>query len=351
MTRCAVSSCDFVVRLARHSDAEALLALVRSASGALEKISPDPAAIAALIDCSTRSLNGHARAAEESYLFLLENLADHSLAGCAVLQCHIGLEEPFYDYRVGQSVHSSRQLKSYRCLDVLYLCNDLTGASEAHSIYVLPPARLQGGGQLLLKALALFIAQHAERFARRLIVELRGSGDDIGASPFWEAVGRHFFKVDQRAAERLVAQGRKSFIAELMPKFPVYVALLPEAARNAVASVHAEVQPLLAALEHEGFHYESHIDIFDAGRVMEAHTHELACVAGSMPAEAKAGVIDDAAARFWIAAGQGKDFSVRQARGRLDPATTDSAAAFVCAAATMDVLPESSAGKVRLLRA
>ena len=349
-----MSSCNDIVRLARRSDAAKLLALVKAAGSALERISPEAAAIESLLALNERSLSGEASAAEEGYLFLLEDPVTNTLLGCAALQCRIGLEEPFYDYRAGQIVHSSRQLKSYRCLDVLYLCNDLTGASEVHSFYLTPAARRQNGGQMLLKALALFIAVHPERFAPRLIIELRGTCDAIGASPFWEAVGRHFFKVDQRAAERLVAQGHKAFIAELMPKFPVYVTLLPESAQNAVAEVHVEVRPLLADLEHEGFHYESHIDIFDGGRVMEAHTHELASIVGSTCARivTSAKAAENEAALFWIAIGEGDAFQLLMAEGHLNasdptqmtlrlPSSTSAAAGH---------LAKFSGEKIRLLR-
>jgi len=347
-----VSSSELRVRIARPGDLQPILALLRTAGSAIEKIAAERTAIELIIDRNQRSLAGSATPAEETFLFLLERMSGE-IVGCAVLQRQIGLDEPFYDYRVGQVVHSSRRLKSYRCLDVLYLCNDLTGSSEAHSLYVSPEARQEGGATMLVKALALFIARHPDRFAERLVIELPGAQDEFGASPFWEALGRHFFKVDQRAAERLVAHGRKSFIAELMPKHPVYVALLPESAQDSIAKVHRDALPLLSALEREGFHYESHIDIFDGGRVMEAHTQQLASVLGSLNATAHHP--DDQPPELpsqacWLARGDLGEFTVTRCEGRLDTSAAATAPVFYCPTAAIEAVGAQQGERLLLLR-
>ena len=42
----------------------------------------------------------------------------------------VGLTEPFYNYRIGTLVHSSRELGVFTRMDTLYLSNDLTGSSD-----------------------------------------------------------------------------------------------------------------------------------------------------------------------------------------------------------------------------
>lgn len=300
---------QFVVRLARADDAEAFAALVVDADGTLERHPESLEASRATIARSCRSLEGAVSDADRGYLLVLEDVVSGEIAGCVGLACRIGLDQPFYDYRVGKIVHSSRPLKSYRCLDVLYLCNDLTGCSEAHSLYVHSASRGQGGASLLLKAAQMFVRTRIEEFAPRLIAELRGVQDAAGASPFWEAVGRQFFRVEQRGAERLVAKGHKAFIAELMPKHPMYVSLLPEAARAVVGKVHRSSEALAAEMEIDGFHFENHVDIFDAGRVLEAHTATLRGVAGSRMLNLVGGE-SGASSEWWLAAGSGPDFRV-----------------------------------------
>lgn len=300
---------QFVVRLARREDVEAFTALVIDADGALERHPESREASHLSIETSIRSLAGQASDAERGYLLLLEDVHSAEIAGCITLTCRIGLEQPFYDYRVGRIVHSSRPLKSYRCLDVLYLSNDLTGCSELHSLYLRAGARGMGAASLLLKAAQLFIRSRLHEFAPRLIAELHGVQDANGASPFWESVGRRFFRVGQREVERLMAKGRKAFVAELMPKHPMYVSLLPTAAQAVVGEVHHSNVGLARELEADGFHFENHVNIFDAGRVMEAHMADLHGVAASRVLSAR-DCEDVAGERWWIAGGSGADFRV-----------------------------------------
>ncbi len=62
-----------------------------------------------------------------------------------------------------------------------------------------------------------------------MVSELRGVVGPDGVSPFWEALGRHFFKMDFSEADRLSATTDNQFILDLMPKYPIYADLLPEA--------------------------------------------------------------------------------------------------------------------------
>lgn len=306
----------WVVRPVRAADAAALRALVVESDGAIEGIDRSTDNVEAAIANSERSLRGETAPAQQGCLLLLEDLDRHEIVGCVGLSCRIGLEQPFYDYRLGNIVHSSRQLGSYRCLDVLYLCNDLTGSGELHSLYVRRDRRREGAARLLLKSAMLFIATRPEAFGPRLVVELRGNADAAGRSPFWESLGRHFFRVDQRTAEELVAKGRKAFIAELMPKHPVYAALLPADAQQAIGGIHEECLPLTRLLEAEGLRYDSHVDIFDGGRVLEGRTRELAGVAAARRLTAK--LADADGTPCWLAAGQGAAFRATTASGSSD---------------------------------
>jgi arginine N-succinyltransferase len=99
----------------------------------------------------------------------------------------------------------------------------------------------------------LFIAEFADRFAPKIIAEMRGRLDTDGKSPFWEGLGRHFFTIEYSRADYLTGIGQKAFIAELMPRHPVYTTLLPADARAAIGEVHADTMPARAMLESEGF--------------------------------------------------------------------------------------------------
>jgi arginine N-succinyltransferase len=73
----------------------------------------------------------------------------------------------------------------------------------------------------------------------------------------------------------------KTFIAELMPAYPIYISLLPEAAREVIGQVHPNTAPARAILEKEGFSWRGSVDIFDAGPVLEAETDQIRAVRDS----------------------------------------------------------------------
>jgi arginine N-succinyltransferase len=70
----------------------------------------------------------------------------------------------------------------------------------------------------------------------------------------------------------------ESKVAELMPRHPVYVNLLPESARAAIGEVHDDTQPARVLLEQEGFRYEGYVDIFDAGPTLECFRDDIHAV-------------------------------------------------------------------------
>ena len=64
--------------------------------------------------------------------------------------------------------------------------------------------------------------------------------------------------------------GNSQFIADLMPKFPIYTNLLPEAARAVIGKPHRDARGAVRLLEEEGFRFAGAVDIFDAGPCYDA---------------------------------------------------------------------------------
>ena len=193
----------------------------------------------------------------------------------------VGLREPWYNYRVGLTVSASQELGIHREIPTLFLANDLTGQSELCSLFLHADHRTGLNGRLLSKARFLFIAEFRELFGDKVIAEMRGMSDADGRSPFWESLGRHFFKMEFSQADYLTGVGNKAFIAELMPKFPLYTCFLSEEARNVIGRVHPDTEPALAMLKAEGFSYQGYVDIFDAGPAIEAPTEKIRAIADS----------------------------------------------------------------------
>ena len=87
--------------------------------------------------------------------------------------------------------------------------------------------------------------------------------------------------MDFPLADRLSGSRSKSFIAELMPRHPIYVPLMPAEAQAVIGQVHSNTQPALELLEREGFRHKGYVDIFDAGPTLEANLQEIRAVRDS----------------------------------------------------------------------
>ncbi|KVT53667.1 arginine N-succinyltransferase [Burkholderia ubonensis] len=281
-----------VVRVVQTGDVDALVSLAKETGPGLTTFKPDRDALAARIERTRRTLEGRAAPSEAGYFFVMEDSATGDIAGVCGIESQVGLDQPFYNYRVSTVVHASQELGVWTRMHALNISHDLTGYAEVCSLFLSPRYRTGGVGGLLSRSRFMFIAQFRELFPERICAELRGHFDDDGTSPFWRAVGSHFYQIDFNAADYLSSHGRKSFLAELMPRYPVYVDLLPQDAQDAVGLTHRDTLPARKMLEAEGLRYQNHVDIFDAGPVLECHVNDLRTVRESVVVPVAIGVAD-----------------------------------------------------------
>jgi arginine N-succinyltransferase len=267
-----------VIRPVTREDCVAISELASKTGVGFTSLPQNDQRMVARIERMIATWEGHATQAEKGYLFVLEDLTNQKVVGVSGIEVAIGLNEPWYNYRVGTLVHASKALDVYTQMPTLFLSNDHTGYSELCTLFLDPDYRYGKNGHLLSKSRMLFIAQFQAHFSEKIIAEMRGVSDEQGRSPFWESLGRHFFAIDFSQADYLTGIGQKSFIAELMPKHPLYVDFLSDAAREAIAHVHPSTVPARKILESEGMRYEGYIDIFDAGPTLEAYTNDLRVV-------------------------------------------------------------------------
>jgi arginine N-succinyltransferase len=279
-----------VIRPIRLTDLDALLRLAKTAGVGFTSLPPVAEFLQAKIELSERSFaEAVPKAGHERYMFVLEDSDSGKVGGCCAVEAACGLDEPFYNYRIGTTVHASRELKIYNLTPTLYLSNDYTGASVLCSLYLAPDFRAGGNGHLLSRSRFMLMAQFPQRFAAKVIAEMRGVSDEQGRSPFWEGLGRHFFTIDYGDAEHVVGMGNKAFIAELMPKHPIYTVLLSPEARAVIGKVHAQTVPALHLLERENFRMQGYIDIFDGGPTVESPTADVRTIKRSRLVKAMAG--------------------------------------------------------------
>jgi arginine N-succinyltransferase len=278
----------FYIRPIARDDVGSVLTLSERTGTGLTTLPANRERLASRIERSLASFAGTAARADACYMFVLVD--DRSgnatrarqhpdrVVGISAIEVAVGLTEPWYNYHVGTLVHASRALDVYTVAPTLFLANDHTGHTELCSLFLDQGYRQGKNGVLLAKSRLLFIAEFAHLFSPKIIAELRGRLTPDGKSPFWEGLGRHFFAMEYSTADYLTGIGQKSFIAELMPKHPVYVNLLPADARDAIGAVHADTAPARTMLEQEGFRYEGYVDIFDAGPTVECFRDDIHAV-------------------------------------------------------------------------
>ncbi|MGR5064498.1 arginine N-succinyltransferase [Photobacterium sp. DNB22_13_2] len=214
----------------------------------------------------------------EGYLMVAEDTETGEIAGTTAIEAAIGLDNPFYTYHLSTVVHSSRRLNVHNAVKVLTFGNDYTGVSELCTLFLRPEWREGLNGRLLSKCRFLMMAEHPERFDNTVIAEMRGVSDEDGNSPFWEWLKEHFFSIDFTLADYLTGIGKKGFIADLMPKLPIYVNLLSPEAQAVIGQVHDKTRPALRLLEKEGFTCRGYVDIFDAGPTVECDVRNIESV-------------------------------------------------------------------------
>jgi arginine N-succinyltransferase len=275
-----------VVRAIKEQDVDGLLALATQTGEGMTTLKADRDMLAKRIELACASFAESVPAARRDYLFVMEDTATHALVGACAIKSAVGLDEPFYNYRLGVLVHSSKELDVFSRMDTLHLSNDLTGCAELCSLFLHPDYRVGNNGKLLSKSRFLFMAQFPHLFPEKIVAEMRGFQRADGSSPFWDNLGRHFFKMDFNRADDLSTLGNKSFIAELMPRHPLYVAYLPPEAQQVIGRVHVDTAPARRLLEQEGMHYEGYVDIFDAGPVLQASRISLSSLRPRQPKKA-----------------------------------------------------------------
>lgn len=261
------------VRPAVESDLNDLLRIARLAGSGMTSLPPDADILAKKIARSLSGFNSQEFNQSDYFLLVLVDGEHNKVIGTAGIYSSTGSEQAFYAYRVTPANHYSHSLNREVRAQVLHLTNDYTDCSEIGTLFIDPEYR--GNGNWLARSRYLLMSQFKDRFNSSLIAQIRGWQNHDGSSPFWNAIGQHFFEMDFEEADKLCAIGSNLFITELMPRYPIYTNLLPDSARNVIGKPHAAAVRAQQLLEEEGFEYEYLIDIFDGGPMLRARTSEL----------------------------------------------------------------------------
>jgi arginine N-succinyltransferase len=276
-----------VVRPAGPEDYDALAELAVLSGRGFTSLPEDEETLRERLAVSADSFSGAIAPLEAWYTLMLEDASTGRIEGVAGVKAAVGLKRPFFSFRVVTLAQFSSASKTRFDHSALVLVNECSGWSEVGSLFLRPERRSGGAGRLLAQSRYMLIAADPQRFAEMVLAELRGWFDDDGRCPFWEQVGCKFFRLPFDQADLMSASTDGQFILDLAPRHPIYLELLPEAARHAVGRVHREGEPARAMLAKEGFRYQSLVDIFDAGPTVAARRDEISTVRHSQRRRAR----------------------------------------------------------------
>ena len=270
---------SFRIRPARKTDLRAFYNLAKLTGGGFTNL---PAEMATLEKKLERSEACFERfddtPLDDLYVFVLENVETKQIRGTCQIFGSVGTEHPFYSYLISTLTQKSEELgKTFRN-QALTLTTDLEGSSEVGGLFLHPQERAGGLGMLLARSRYLFIRAHRERFGETVLAELRGVMDEAGNSPFWDAIGGRFFGMSFPEADEFNAVHGTRFIADLFPKSPIYLSMLPESARAVIGQPHPTGRAALKMLENEGFVWDCYVDVFDGGPTVTARTDAIRTV-------------------------------------------------------------------------
>lgn len=270
---------EWTIRPASMADFDQLRQLAAMTGGGFTNLPHDPDALTERISWSNRSFTQNLAAPDdELYMLVLEQGRTGRIGGTACIFSQLGQRWPFYSYRRSMIAMHSRELGRQIRTEVLHLVNDYDGSAEVGGLFLHPALRTGGLGRLLARSRYLFIASHRNRFPERVLAELRGQSTPEHGSPFWDAIAGRFFGMPFHEADAFNARHGNQFIADMMPKYPVYVALLPQSARDVLGQPHDDGGAALNMLMAEGFQHNGYVDIFDGGPTLDALIDHLRTV-------------------------------------------------------------------------
>src|SRR5690554_5684038 len=241
-----------VVRPLQTADLDDLYTMARSAGKGLTTLPADRELLQRKIERSADSFNQRCEPEASLYLFALEDTETGRAVGISGIEARVGLDEVFYNYRLSLTVNASKELGVHVRTPTLHLSNDMTDISEICSLLLSSDYHGGGNGLLLSRCRFMFLDEFRKHFSEKVFAEMRGVSDEQGLSPLWDALGSKFFDMEFIEADMLSGLGNKSFIAELMPKYPIYLPMLPDSARAVIGRVHGNTAPALTMLKAEG---------------------------------------------------------------------------------------------------
>jgi len=263
------------LRAATNDDLKGYQELAQEAPIGFTTLAKDPKILAENLAHSCRSFQKDVETPnDEFYLFVAEDVETKKLLGVAAIAATTGGKAPLYYFRKDFESSESQVDAVVREVPILTPVSYARGPTELCSLFVPQKHRKSGVGRLLSLGRFLYIKAHDSRFTNTLFAELRGRVSNDKTSPFWDGVGRHFFSKSYSELLDMLQYG-KGFIADFLPKHPIYTDLLPKEVQACIEEVDAHTEGAYKMLQNLGFTKSGEVDVLDAGPRMITTKEEL----------------------------------------------------------------------------
>ena len=231
---------------------------------------------------------GVSAAHADLFVFVLEDAESGNVLGTSQTLAKMGGPgNPNFSFKLEKREFFSESLQTGTTQTVAVLREDESGPSEIGGLILQPsfrghPKRL---GWFLSIVRFHFMGLHRARFAETVIAEMMAPITADSHNLLWDYLGRRFIPLSYDEADRFCQYSRE-FIASLLPREPLYLSLLPPAARAVIGEVGPETKSARRMLEKMGFAYDGVVDPFDGGPHLSAATDEIPFVRDTAVAKA-----------------------------------------------------------------
>ena len=270
----------YIIRPVESKDIDALEDFANKSSIGIVNLPRSRDFLLEIIEESLRSFSQDIKKPDlEKYTFVLEDFETKELGGTAGICSQMGVGNPAYYFKIESTPHEF-------CKEPLKILNSVSytnGPSEICALYLKPEFRKEGLGKFLSLSRFLFIADQRCRFKDTIVAEMRGYVKE-NSIPFWNLIGRKFLDIPYEELSYMELKNR-SFIPKVLPKWPLYIDLLPKEAQDCLAKTHDSTIPALKMLYKQGFSFTSEVHPFDGGPKISCKTEEIDTISSSVLAK------------------------------------------------------------------
>lgn len=307
---------SYVMRSAKSDDFDAIMELARLSGPGFTSLPVDQDLVERRLEESRLAFSQELEnKSHAQYLLVMEDVGSAEVVGCSAVKSGVGLDRPFFNFRVITLAQASYAAERRYDMDTLVLTNEFDGSTEVGTLFIKKKARGGGNGRLAARSRYMLMAASPERFGSTVVSELRGVVSHDGQSAFWNSVIAPFFRMRFTEADYLSAVTDNQFILDLMPKSPIYVELLPKEVKDVIGKTHPDGVGARKLLEWEGFKYARAIDIFDGGPLMTARREDIRTIKESRLLTIEMGEVGADSPIALISTDSYENYRVVQARG------------------------------------